>query len=129
MRVRLSLVWKVYEQRRIKLSRGFAFLKKRFRYGANGKVIVTPVGKSKTRQRHRMKAHARMVADGEMTVAQARASYMSWRGGLVKKHGDGKPRLRMDVWHTVRSFDALFEALFGEPYKTTKGQAHEQKRD
>lgn len=99
----------------VKLSRGFVFLKKRFRYGANGKVVVTTVGKSKTRQRHRMKAHARMVADGEMTVAQARTSYMSWRGGLVKKHGDGKPRLRMDVWHTVRSFDALFQALFGEP--------------
>lgn len=99
----------------VKLSRGFVFLKKRFRFTPTGRIIVTPIGKSKTRQRHRMKAHARMVADGEMTVAQARTSYMSWRGGLVKKHGDGKPRLRMDVWHTVRSFDALFQDLFGEP--------------
>lgn len=99
----------------VKLSRGFVFLKKRFRYSDTGKVIVTPIGKSLTRQRHRMRAHARMVADGEMTVAQARTSYMSWRGGLVKKRGDGKPRLRMDVWRTVRSFDALFLALFGEP--------------
>lgn len=98
-----------------KLSRGFVFLKKRFRFTPTGRIIVMPIGKSKTRQRHRMKAHARMVANGEMTIAQARTSYMSWRGGLVKKHGDGKPRLRMDVWHTVRSFDALFQALFGEP--------------
>lgn len=98
----------------VKLSRGFVFLKKRFRYGANGKIVVTPIGKSLTRQRHRMKKHARMVANGEMTIAQARTSYMSWRGGLVKKHGDGKPRFRMDVWHTVRGFDALFCALFGE---------------
>lgn len=99
----------------VKLSRGFVFLKKRFRFTPTVRIIVTPIGKSKTRQRHRMKAHARMVANGEMTIAQARTSYMSWRGGLVKKHGDGKPRLRMDVWHTVRSFDALFQALFGEP--------------
>ena len=99
----------------VKLSRGFVFLKKRFRFTPTGKIIVTPIGKSKTRQRHRMKAHARMVADGEMTVAQARASYMSWRGGLAKKHGDGVPRFRMNVHRTVRSFDALFEALFGEP--------------
>lgn len=99
----------------VKLSRGFVFLKKRFRFTPTGRIIVTPIRKSKTRQRHRMKAHARMLANGEMTVAQARTSYMSWRGGLVKKHGDGKPRLRMDVWHTVRSFDALFQGLFGEP--------------
>lgn len=98
----------------VKLSRGFVYLKKRFRYSGTGRIIVTPIGKSMTRQRHRMKAHARMVANGEMTVAEARTSYMSWRGGLVKKHGDGKPRLRMDVWHTVRSFDALFQTIFGE---------------
>ncbi len=57
-----------------------------------------------------------MVSEGIMTVEQARASYMSFRGSLEKRRGDGRPRLRMDVHNLVRSLDRLFFELFGEPY-------------
>lgn len=97
----------------VKLSRGFCFLKKRFRFSDNGRIVVTPIPSSISRARRRMRAHARMVADGRMTLEQALASYRSFRGSLVKRHGDGVPRFRMDVHRTVRSLDAMFCDLFG----------------
>lgn len=97
----------------VKLSRGFCFLKKRFRFSDNGRIVVTPIPSSISRARRRMRTHARMVADGRMTLEQALASYRSFRGSLVKRHGDGVPRFRMDVHRTVRSLDAMFCDLFG----------------
>lgn len=97
----------------VKLSRGFCFLKKRFRFSDNGRIVVTPIPSSISRARRRMRAHARMVADGRMTLEQALASYRSFRGSLVKRRGDGVPRFRMDVHRTVRSLDAMFCDLFG----------------
>ncbi len=99
----------------VKLTRGFTFLKKRFRFSDTGKVIVTPVPESVARIRRRMRAHARMVAAGEMTVGQARASYLSSRGSLERRRGDGVPRMRMDVHRLVRGLDGDFRRLFGEP--------------
>ena len=101
----------------VKLSKGFTFMKKRFRYSETGKVIVTPVPRSVSRARVRMRKHAYMVAAGDMTVEQARASYLSFRGSLEKRRGDGKPRFRMDIHNLVRSLDRLFFELFGEPYR------------
>lgn len=97
----------------VKLSRGFCFLKKRFRFSGTGRIVVTPIPSSISRARRRMRAHARMVADGRMTLEQALASYRSFRGSLVKRRGDGVPRFRMDVHMTVRSLDATFCDLFG----------------
>lgn len=97
----------------VKLSRGFCFLKKRFRYSDSGRIVVTPIPSSISRERRRMRAHARMVADGRMTLEQALASYRSFRGSLVKRRGDGIPRFRMDVHGTVHSLDAMFCDLFG----------------
>lgn len=99
----------------VKLSRGFTFLKKRFRFSPTGKVVVTPLPKSVARMRRRMRAHARLAAAGEMSVEQARASYLSSRGSLAKRRGDGKARLRMDTHNLVLSLDADFRRLFGEP--------------
>lgn len=52
----------------VKLSRGFCFLKKRFRFSGTGRIVVTPIPSSISRARRRMRAHARMVADGRMTL-------------------------------------------------------------
>lgn len=64
-----------------------------------------------------MRAHARMVARGEMTVDEARASYLSFRGSLEKRRGDGQTRFRMSTHDLVRSLDRLFLELFGESHE------------
>ena len=91
----------------MKLTRGFTFLKKRFRFTDSGRIVVTPIPKSLARERKKLRVHSRMVADGSMTLEQAYVSYMSFRGSLERKRGDGRPRFRMDV----RDFDRLFVEL------------------
>lgn len=95
----------------VKLTRGFTFLKKRFRFTESGRIVVTPIPKSLARERRKLCTHARMVAEGSMTLEQAYVSYMSFRGSLERKRGDGRPRFRMDVHWTVRDFDRLFVEL------------------
>lgn len=95
----------------VKLTRGFTFLKKRFRFTESGKIVVTPIPKSLARERRKLRTHARMVAEGSMTLEQAYVSYMSFRGSLERKRGDGRPRFRMDVHWIVRDFDRLFVEL------------------
>lgn len=95
----------------VKLTRGFTFLKKRFRFTESGKIVVTPIPKSLARERRKLRTHARMVAEGSMTLEQAYVSYMSFRGSLERKQGDGRPRFRMDVHWIVRDFDRLFVEL------------------
>lgn len=95
----------------VKLTRGFTFLKKRFRFTESGRIVVTPIPKSLARERRKLRTHARMVAEGSMTLEQAYVSYMSFRGSLERKRGDGRPRFRMDVHWIVRDFDRLFVEL------------------
>lgn len=95
----------------VKLTRGFTFLKKRFRFTESGRIVVTPMPKSLARERRKLRTHARMVAEGSMTLERAYVSYMSFRGSLERKRGDGRPRFRMDVHWVVRDFDRLFVEL------------------
>lgn len=95
----------------VKLTRGFTFLKKRFRFTDSGRIVVTPIPKSLARERRKLRIHAHMVAEGSMTLEQAYVSYMSFRGSLERKRGDGRPRFRMDVHRVVRDFDRLFVEL------------------
>lgn len=95
----------------VKLTRGFTFLKKRFRFTESGRIVVTPIPKSLARERRKLRVHSRMVAEGSMTLEQAYVSYMSFRGSLERKRGDGRPRYRMDVHRTVRDFDRMFVEL------------------
>lgn len=95
----------------VKLTRGLTFLKKRFRFTESGRIVVTPIPKSLARERRKLRTHARMVAEGSMTLEQAYVSYMSFRGSLERKRGDGRPRFRMDVHWIVRDFDRLFVKL------------------
>lgn len=95
----------------VKLTRGFTFLKKRFRFTESGRIVVTPIPKSLARERRKLRTHARMVAEGSMALEQAYVSYMSFRGSLERKRGDGRPRFRMDVHWIVRDFDRLFVEL------------------
>lgn len=95
----------------VKLTRGFTFLKKRFRFTESGRIVVTPIPKSLARERRKLRVHSRMVADGSMTIEQAYVSYMSFRGSLERKRGDGRPRFRMNVHRVVHDFDRMFVEL------------------
>ena len=95
----------------VKLTRGFTFLKKRFRFTESGRIVVTPIPKSLARERRKLRVHSRMVAEGSMTLEQAYVSYMSFRGSLERKRGDGRPRFRMNVHSVVHDFDRMFVEL------------------
>lgn len=110
--MRLGITINERKTKVIKLTRGFVFLKKKFRFTKSGRIVVRPCRESLTRERRRMKKHAAMVKAGRMTVEQARQSYISWRGSIDKRKG--KPRLVMNTHDTVRDFDRLFFELFGE---------------
>lgn len=88
----------------VKLGHGFTYLKRKFSYGENGKIVVRPVRASITRARRRMKRQARLVASGKMTYDQAYASYQSWRSHL----------LYMDAHELVLRMDRLFASLFSQ---------------
>lgn len=89
-----------------KLTRGLTFLKKRFFYGDNGKVVVRPCRESITRERRKLKKQAALVAKGEMTFEQVNQSYQSWRGSMK----------RLNAHETVLHMDALFKQLFSNEY-------------
>lgn len=86
----------------IKLSKGFTWLKKKWSYGDNGRIVVRPSRDTVTRERRKLKAQARLVASGDMTMDEVRQSYQSWRGGMK----------RLDSWRTVQRMDALYRELF-----------------
>lgn len=112
----------------VKLTRGFTFLKKRFRFTESGRIVVTPIPKSLARERRKLRVHSRMVAEGSMTLEQAHVSYMSFRGSLERKRGDGRPRFRMDVHRTVRDFDRMFVELVvgaGQSHATDTMPVHQ----
>ena len=88
----------------VKLTHGFTYLKRKFSYGENGEIVVRPVRSTISRERRRLKKHARLVAEGRMTYEQACESYQSWRGHLLK----------MDAHGAVLRMVALFASLFGD---------------
>ena len=85
----------------VKLSHGFVFLKKKFSYGVNGKVVVRPCRESITRTRRKMRKLADMEARGEITPEQAARSYQSSRGSL-QHH---------DAYKTIRALDTHYRDL------------------
>ena len=68
----------------IKLSRGFTFLKVRFRYGKNGAIIRRACYKSIKHMRDKLKVFRRWVDSGRMTEEDAKTSLTSWRGHMKK---------------------------------------------
>lgn len=88
----------------VKLSHGFVFLKKKFSYGKNGRIVVRPCRDSITRDRRKLKKQHALFEQGLMTYEQVEQSYQSWRGGM----------LRLDAHRTVLAMDALFRSLFGD---------------
>lgn len=86
----------------VKLTHGFTYLKRKFSYGENGRIVVRPSRETITSERRKLKRQARLVADGKMTFEQAYASYQSWRSHV----------LDMDAHELVLRMDRLFADLF-----------------
>ena len=99
----LGITMNEEKTRIVKLSHGFTFLKKKFSYGDNGKIVVRPCRDSITRERRKLKKQHALYERGEMTYEQVFQSYQSWRGGMKK----------IDAHDTVLVMDALFARLFG----------------
>jgi len=101
--IQLGLTLNARKTHIVKLSHGFTYLKRKFSYGENGKIVVRPTREAVTRQRRKMKRQARLVEVGKMTFDDALVSYTSWRSHV----------LDMDSHELVLRMDALFRELFG----------------
>lgn len=81
---RLHLTINEKKTRLLKLSHGFIFLKKRFSFGENGRIIVRPCRKSITKERRLLAKHKKLVLNGRMTLQDMRTSFVSWRGSMKR---------------------------------------------
>lgn len=70
----------------IKLTRGFTFLKVRYRLGKNGAVIRRACNKGIKHMRDKLKIFRRWVDSGRMTAEDVKTSLTSWRGHMKKFH-------------------------------------------
>lgn len=85
----------------VKLSKGFVFLKNRYKVDGK-KIIITPVKTTTTVMRRKMKKFPARIEDGLMTYEDAYQSYQSW-----KSHLKGS-----NCYWTIKKMDALFDSLF-----------------
>lgn len=86
----------------IKLTRGFTFVKVRFRYGVNGKVIRKATYKGVRHMREKLKIFRRWVDSGRMTAADVETSLVSWRGHMKRFHS----------YHMEQSVERRYRELF-----------------
>lgn len=101
----------------VKLTRGFTFLKTHFSLTDTGRIVARPCRESVTRQRRKLKKFAKILAAGDMTLAQIHNSYMSWRGFVAHKNAR----------RTTHNMDLLYQKLFGIwPVTKKKGVQHDK---
>lgn len=86
----------------IKLTRGFTFVKVRFRYGVNGKVIRKATYKGIKHMRDKLKIFRRWVDSGRMSAEDVASSLTSWRGHMRRFHS----------YHAEQSVELLYRELF-----------------
>lgn len=86
----------------IKLTRGFTFVKVRFRYGANGKVVRRATYKGIRHMRAKLRIFRRWVDSGRMAAADVETSLVSWRGHMKRFHS----------YHMEQSVERLYRELF-----------------
>ena len=99
---KLGIVINERKTKVVKLSHGFTFLKKKFLYGENGRVVVRPCRASIARARRRLRKQAGLVRRGVMTMDEVNRSYQSVRGSWSN----------LDAHRTVLEFDRLYRELF-----------------
>ena len=88
----------------IKLTRGFTFLKVRFRYGKTGAIVRRVCYKSIRQMRKKLKTFRRWVDSGRMNVEDVKTSLTSWNGHMRRFHS------YFAVQSVKRKYRELFEA-------------------
>lgn len=87
----------------IKLTRGFTFVKVRFRFGRNGAVIRKATYQGIRHMRKKLKTFRKWVDSGRMQAADVAASLVSWRGHMKRFH----------AYYAVQNTMKLYNELFG----------------
>lgn len=105
----LGLTFNVKKTRIVKVSRGFVFMKVRYRVTSTGKVIRTLTRAGIVRMRRKLKKFRRLVDDGRITLDDVYNSMQSWLA-------HSKVALS---YHTKRSMLKLYNQLF-DGYRITK---------
>lgn len=85
----------------VKLSKGFVFLKNRYRV-INNSLVITPTNSSTIRMRRKLKKFRKKLNRNEMDFNDIVYSFVSWKGHLKgSKH-----------YHVVQNMNKLFDTLF-----------------
>lgn len=90
----------------VKLTHQFTFLKTKYSFVENGKVLKRVSRKAVTRMRRKMKKFKRFYDQGVMSLNDINCSYQSWRGYLKRK----------DSYASLCSLDSLYHDLFAEAH-------------
>lgn len=109
----LGLTFNVKKTRIVKVSRGFVFMKVRYRVTSTGKIVRTLTRAGIVRMRRKLKKFRRLVDDGRITLDDVYNSMQSWLA-------HSKVALS---YHTKRSMLKLYNQLF-DGYRITKKWEH-----
>ena len=86
----------------IKLTRGFSFVKVRFRYGRTGKIVRKATYQGVRHMMQKLKIFRRWVDRGRMAAADVAASVTSWLGHMRRFHS------YFAVQKVLRQYNQLF---------------------
>ena len=86
----------------IKLTRGFSFVKVRFRYGRTGKIVRKATYQGIRHMMQKLKIFRRWVDRGRMAAADVAASVTSWLGHMRRFHS------YFAVQKVLRQYNQLF---------------------
>lgn len=86
----------------IKLTRGFSFVKVRFRYGRTGKIVRKATYQGIRHMKQKLKIFRRWVDRGRMAAADVAASVTSWLGHMRRFHS------YFAVQKVLRQYNQLF---------------------
>lgn len=109
----LGLTFNVKKTRIVKVSRGFVFMKVRYRVTSTGKIVRTLTRAGIVRMRRKLKKFRHLVDDGKITLDDVYNSMQSWLA-------HSKVALS---YHTKRSMLKLYNQLF-DGYRITKKWEH-----
>ena len=74
----------------------------RYRFTTSGRVVITSVKATITRERRKLRKLKARLDNGLITKSEIEAQYKSWRGTLEK----------YDTYRRLRATDALYRELF-----------------
>lgn len=80
----------------------FVYLKRRFKFGKNGKIVTRLLRKNITARRRKLKRQKRALQNGKANIKSIHQSYQAWRGYALK----------WDSRKTVRTMDKIYYDLF-----------------